>query len=76
MSVGRTIYCDGPGCAPCHVYTDTPAPHLPGGFVAVREQGNAGGGIVHHFCGWGCLMKYAAKFPPEGRIDMGRPDNE
>lgn len=70
MSIERTYYCDGPDCGsepgdienPCHVTTATPPPHLPGGFIETREV-ESGKEFNHHFCGWDCLMKFAAKQP-------------
>lgn len=73
MSIERTYYCEGPDCGgegglrgghtSAHCTTATPPPHLPSGFVEVRE-GGAGEPESHHFCGWECVMKYAAKLPP------------
>jgi hypothetical protein len=60
--VERTYHCEGPGCE-AHAKTADPPPYLPRGFVATREV--AGVGVEdHHFCGWDCLMRYAAQFPP------------
>ena len=78
MSVQRTIYCDGPDCGgegglrgghtSCHVSTASPPPYLPISFIEVRERHDMGDEI-QHFCGWDCLMKYAAKQPIPERIE-------
>lgn len=71
MAIERTYYCDNPSCAadhpgdsetPLHACTATPPPYLPRGFIEVREGGPSVPEL--YFCGWDCLMKYAAKFPP------------
>lgn len=69
MSVERTYYCEGPGCGPeheggnpCHARTASPPPHLPSGFIETRGRVE-GVDDIHHFCGWDCLMKYAAEQP-------------
>lgn len=70
MSIERTYYCEGPACGselggienPCHVITATPPPHLPGDFIETRQVEN-GAEFTHHFCGWDCLMKFAAAQP-------------
>lgn len=72
MSYDRTIYCDGPDCGgdgglkggntSAHVQTASPPPHIPTGFIETREQVN-GEDFIHHFCGWDCVMKFAAKEP-------------
>jgi hypothetical protein len=59
MSIERIYYCDGPECER-HVRT---AAHRPAaGFVFVTEGGSGG---TLHFCGWDCVLKYAATKPPE-----------
>jgi len=65
MAIERTYYCDGPDCGdgqPCHSTTATPPPHLPSGFLEVREVCDQPVEPLH-FCGWDCLMKYAAAQP-------------
>jgi len=63
MGIERTIYCDGPDCGDgdgaTNVRTASPAPYLPHGILEVRSRSDQGD---HHFyfCGWDCLMKYAA----------------
>lgn len=68
MSVQRTIYCEGPDCA-VHVSTATPPPYVPISFIETHESDGAGGQVEHHFCGWSCLMKYAAAQPIPERIE-------
>lgn len=69
MSIERTYYCEGPDCSDsnargnaCHVSTATPPPHLPASFIEVRQRED-GEDYLRHFCGWDCLMKFAAKQP-------------
>lgn len=75
MSIERTYWCEGPSCdiprdepvadddrKPAHATTATPPPHLPMGFIEVRQIDPAGE-AVHHFCGWDCLMQFAAQVP-------------
>lgn len=75
MSIERTYWCEGPDCdiprdepvadedrRPANVSTATPPPYLPPSFIEVRV-GEPDGVVVHHFCGWDCVMKYAAKQP-------------
>lgn len=76
MAIERTYYCDGPGCGdehdggqPCNVRTATPPPYVPVSFIATRESLPGNEEIEHHFCGWGCLMKYAAAQPIPERIE-------
>jgi hypothetical protein len=71
MSIERTYYCDGPDCpaplegdTPRHVRTAAPPPHLPCGLLEVRESDVHRVDVIHHFCTWDCLMKYAAQKPP------------
>lgn len=68
MAVERAYYCDGPDCGdgqPGHARTALPWPHLPSGIIEVRDEDGA-----RHFCGWDCLMKYAAAQPIPERIEM------
>ena len=73
MSIERTYYCEGPDCGgkaddpdgtPRHATTATPPPYLPMGFLRVEAQ-ESENRVTHHFCGWDCVMKFAAKLPPE-----------
>lgn len=76
MAIERTYYCDNPTCmddkpgdgTPCHVRSATPPPYIPGGFVQTYEYPN--GPAVKHFCGWDCLLKYAATIEPPIIITM------
>lgn len=56
MSIERDFYCDGPDC---EIHARSIAVHPPAGFLTVREDGD----LEHHFCGWDCLMKFAATKP-------------
>lgn len=76
MAIERTFHCDGPAepgsdedRCPVHASTATPPPHLPVGIIEVRLR-DSGGEEVHHFCGWDCLMKFAANQPIPERIDL------
>ena len=57
MSIERVFYCDGPECEG-HVRTVSARPQAV--FVTVTESA----GRSLHFCGWDCILKYAAKKPP------------
>lgn len=68
MGVDRTYFCDGPDCgdgSPCGATTATPPPYLPGGFIEARSDDGQ-----HFFCGWDCLMKFAANQPIPERIEL------
>jgi hypothetical protein len=56
------FYCEGPDCE-SHVSTATPAPYVPIGFIATHESEPGNVEAEHHFCGWTCLMKFAADMP-------------
>jgi hypothetical protein len=80
MSIERTFYCEGPAdlvgtngdrCG-ASMRTATPAPYLPEGVIETREKSDQGD-VVHHFCGWGCLMKYAAAEPEPTVITFEGP---
>lgn len=65
MAIERTYYCDAADCGegqPVHARTATPPPYLPVGIIEVRES-SPGDEATLHFCGWDCLMKYAAAQP-------------
>lgn len=62
MAIERTYYCEGPDCDPVRATTASPPPHLPKGFIEVRESCD-NEDRVHHFHDWGCLMKFAADQP-------------
>ena len=56
MSIERTFFCDGPECER-HVRSATR--HSP--FLTVTERSEA----TLHFCGWDCVLRYAAAQEPE-----------
>lgn len=65
MGIDRTFYCEGPDCGdgkPANVTTATPAPYLPEGVIETRQRSDSGD-VVHYFCGWDCLMKFASTQP-------------
>ena len=64
MSIRRVYYCDGPECRR-HVETAS-ASAAP--FITVTE--NTGRSL--HFCGWDCVLKHAATFPPAETIPLVR----
>lgn len=73
--IERTYYCEGPDCGDAneggnsnHAKTATDPPHLPAGFIEVRLRED-GKDFIHHFCGWGCLMKFSAAQPVPTIID-------
>lgn len=76
MSIDRIYICDGPDCGgeggkdgadahPLHARTASPPPYLPPSFLEVRGERFGLDPIegTAHFCGWDCLMKFAAKQP-------------
>lgn len=60
MTIERRFHCDGPECE--HHGSD----QFPG-WIQVRD----GIDSEMQFCSWDCLLKFAAKFPPPERIEMG-----
>jgi hypothetical protein len=61
MAIERTFYCDGPDCER-HVRTGRrTCSHV---FLTVTEQSYA-----LHFCGWDCVLRYAAAKEPETVIE-------
>lgn len=58
MSIERIFYCDGPDCER-HVRTARPRPTV--AFLTVSEAS----GRPLHFCGWDCVLRYAATKEPE-----------
>jgi len=72
MAIERIFYCEGPDCGdgqPVGVRTATPAPYLPESIIETREKSDRGD-VTHYFCGWDCLMKFAADQPIPERIDF------
>lgn len=80
MSIERTYYCEGPDCGgegglrgghtSANVTSATPPPYLPGFFIQTRQTFPGIPRETHHFCGWGCLMKFAAAQPIPERIEV------
>lgn len=74
MSIERTYYCDGPrntdipnGDAHdrCPAHATTATSHLPHGFLRVVWDDR-----TLHFCGWDCVLRYAAEQPPVEIIEL------
>jgi hypothetical protein len=57
MSIERIFHCDGPDCDR-HVRTLQTSPPM---FLVVNEHA----GPDLHFCGWDCVLRYAATKEPE-----------
>jgi len=57
MSIERVFHCDGPECDR-HVRT---AGTRPTTFLAVAATGEP----TLHFCGWDCVLRFAASKEPE-----------
>jgi hypothetical protein len=67
MSIEQTFHCDGPDC---ERRVSGAAHREPGGrFLTVTGWAKA-----LHFCGWDCVLKYAATKEPEQIIYPDRPD--
>jgi hypothetical protein len=67
MSVERVFYCDGPDCERHVRTTDT----LPSMFLTVSESADH----ASHFCGWDCVLRYAAEQPPEEIIPVAEVED-
>lgn len=67
MKMDATVYCEGPECeVHQHVGPDTfAANRLPPGWLRVQEFSNNGETNQEGFCSWDCMMKRAAKLPPD-----------
>ena len=73
MSVEHTFYCDGPGCGSVNVpeglghdtprHVQTMKDDAPPTFLTVVEHEPVD--VVHHFCGWDCLLRFGAGKEPE-----------
>lgn len=61
MSVEHTFRCEGPDCER-HVITQRDRPPV---FLTVL----ADDGPDLHFCGWDCVLRYAATIQPEQVIE-------
>ena len=68
MSIERTYHCDGPDCK--HHWSDAANTQAPG-LLTVAESHQL---EDLHFCGWDCLLKHAAQFPPPETIPFGDND--
>jgi hypothetical protein len=66
MSIERTFYCDGPDCDR-HVRTTGTRPPM---FLTVSEDADH----ESHFCGWDCVLRFAAAKEPEEVIPVGPGD--
>ena len=82
MKLEGHIYCDGPDCERhAHIGPDRfsrtgKLTSLPPGFVWLRDFGARTDGHWT-FCGYDCLMKWAAHHPPEEIIECPPfPDEE
>ena len=63
-----TYHCEGPDCTTHIASAARRAPVR--GFIEVRE--NVGDDIlVHDFCSWDCVMKFAAKIDAPLELDIG-----
>lgn len=68
MSLARALYCEGPECERHTAPNPTPPPYIPGGFLEVR-QSQPNDDRVWHFCGWDCVLRFAATQEPEEVIE-------
>jgi hypothetical protein len=89
VSIERTYYCDGPenadipgdgdqpdGCPKNVTAAMLDGAYLPGGFVEVRSHVQGATYQELHFCGWDCLLRYAAQQRPTEYLtldDLGGP---
>lgn len=77
MNLEGTIHCDGPDCEThAHVNVNAMAAgRLCIHFVKLTEYGDA---KDHEwaFCGYDCLMKWAAQFPPPEIIPWPSPEDD
>jgi len=67
MTIERIWYCEGPECL-THIRTSRTST-VPIGFLLVTEGAHEGD-QDHHFCGWDCVMRYAAALPPPEVIEL------
>lgn len=65
MRLEGRIHCDGPECnSHQHVGVDSmDHGRLPAGWITVTEHGDFSD-PASAFCGWDCLLKFAAKIEP------------
>jgi hypothetical protein len=67
MAIERTYYCDAPDCE--HHATTAARGRMAMSFLRV-----SGDGPAQHFCGWECVLKYAASKEPPEIIPWGPPE--
>ena len=67
MAIERVIYCDGPDCD-THIRTASLG-RVPIGFIEAHE-GTHEGVVIHEFCGWDCVMRFAATLPAPEIIEL------
>lgn len=65
MSIERVYICDW---RECENHARTASDSLPTAMIAVSE-GDADRPL--HFCGWDCLLRFAAEKPPAEAIPFG-----
>lgn len=68
MATETVYHCEGPLCD-AHQQSMQPAPIR--GWIQIRAGWEPG--ESHDFCGWDCVLKYAAKFDPMEAVEFG-PD--
>ncbi len=61
MSVERIFHCDGPDCTR-HVRTSSLGPPM---FLTILDDGKE-----FHFCGWDCILRFAATKEPEEIVPL------
>lgn len=73
--IERIYHCDGPhnpelgesDSERCSSHQRTMRDHAPPGWKTVLERGDEAGGDLDrelNFCGWDCVLRFAAKIPP------------
>jgi len=66
VAIEREFHCDGPGCV-AHQRTTARVPR----YWLVVTEADLGGGDERHFCGWECVLRFAAQLPPPEVIPAG-----
>ena len=64
MSIERVYHCDWRECSN---HARTAGDHPPVSIITVTDDSDR----PLHFCGWDCLLKFAAEKPPTEIIPMG-----
>jgi hypothetical protein len=67
MSIERIFYCDGPDCERS---VSEAAARAPGNLLTIED------GDQLHFCGWDCVLRYAAAKEPEQVISGPWADDD